>query len=51
MTFGPWFVYKPNALIYMECTLGIHDKKYGIKNLVANATNVVANYMQITILT
>jgi len=33
------------------CTLGIHGKKYEIKNSIANATNVVATYMQITILT
>jgi hypothetical protein len=33
------------------CTFGFHGKKYGIKNLVANATYKVTNYMQITILT
>jgi hypothetical protein len=41
MAFGTWFLNKPNALIYIECTLGIHGKKYAIKNSVANATNVV----------
>jgi len=41
MAFGTWFVNNPNALTYIECTLGIHGKKYGIKKLVANATNVV----------
>jgi hypothetical protein len=30
---------------------GIHGKKYGIKKSAANATNVVATYMQITIFT
>jgi hypothetical protein len=42
MAFGTWFVNKPNELTYIECTLGIHGKKHGIKNLVANPTNVVA---------
>jgi hypothetical protein len=51
MAFGTWFVNKSNALIYIVCTFGIHGKKYGIKNLVASATNVVATYMQITKLT
>jgi hypothetical protein len=41
MAFGTWFLNKSNAFIYIECTLGIHGKKYGIKNSVANATNVV----------
>jgi hypothetical protein len=44
-------VNEPNALIYIECTLGIHAKKYGIKNSIANVTNVVTTYMQISILT
>jgi hypothetical protein len=47
MAFGIWFVNKRNALIYMVCTLGIHGKKYGIKNLDASATNVVVTSMQI----
>jgi hypothetical protein len=51
MAFGTWFVNKSNALIYIVCTLGIHGKKYGIKNLVANVTGVVVTNMQITILT
>jgi hypothetical protein len=51
MAFGVWFVNKTNAFIYIVCTLGIHGKKYGIRNLVAIATNVIATYMQITILT
>jgi len=51
MAFGIWFVNKSNALTYIVCTFGIHDKKYGIKNLVANAANVVTTHMQITILT
>jgi hypothetical protein len=51
MAFGTWFVNKSNAFIYVVCTLGIHGKKYGIKNSIASATNVVATYMQITILT
>jgi hypothetical protein len=50
MAFGTWFVYKSNALAYIMCTLGIHGKKYGIKNSVASATNIVATYMQRTIL-
>jgi hypothetical protein len=29
------------------CTFGIYSEKHGIKKLVANATNVVATYMQI----
>jgi hypothetical protein len=33
------------------CIIGIHGKKYGIKNSIASATNVVATYMEITILT
>jgi uncharacterized protein YlzI (FlbEa/FlbD family) len=33
------------------CTFGIHGKKYEIKNSVASVTNVVATYMQITIVT
>jgi hypothetical protein len=33
------------------CTFKIHGKNYGIKHLVANATNVIATYMQINILT
>jgi hypothetical protein len=45
MAFGTWFVCKSNALTYMVCTFGIQGKIYGIKNLVANATNVVATYM------
>jgi hypothetical protein len=51
MAFGTWFANKSNALTYITCKFGIHGKKYGIKNSVANATNVVATYMQITILT
>jgi hypothetical protein len=51
MAFGTWFVNKPNALTYIKCTFGNHGKKYGIKNSVANATNVITTYMQITILT
>jgi len=47
MAFGIWFVNKRNALIYTMCTLGIHGKKYGIKNLDASATNVIVIYMQI----
>jgi hypothetical protein len=51
MAFRTCFVNNPNALIYIKCTLEIHGKKYGIRNLAANATNVVATYMQITTLT
>jgi len=29
------------------CTLGMEGKKYGLKKLVASATNVVATYMQL----
>jgi hypothetical protein len=50
MAFGIWFAIKSNALSYIVCTFGIHGKKYGIKNSIASATNVVATYMQITIL-
>jgi hypothetical protein len=31
------------------CTLGMEGKKYGIKKLVTNATNVVATYRQLNI--
>jgi hypothetical protein len=51
MAFGIWFVNKSNALTYILCTIGIHGKKCGIKNLIVSATNVIASYMQITILT
>jgi hypothetical protein len=51
MAFGTWFVNKSNAITCIMCTFGIHGKKYEIKKLVANATNVVATYVQITILT
>jgi hypothetical protein len=51
MAFDIWFVKKSNAHTYIVCTLEIHGKKYGIKYLVANATNVVTTCMQITILT
>jgi hypothetical protein len=51
MAFGTWFVNKPNALTYIECTLGIHGQKYRIKNSVTIAINGVTTYMQITILT
>jgi hypothetical protein len=51
MAFGIWFVNKSKALTYIVCTFGIHGKKYGIKNSIANATHVVATYIQITILT
>jgi hypothetical protein len=44
-------VNKSNAFTYKVCAIGIHGKKYGIKNSIANATNVVATYMEITILT
>jgi hypothetical protein len=47
MVIGIWFVKKKNALTYIMCTLGIQGKRYGIKNWVASATNVVATYMQI----
>jgi hypothetical protein len=50
MAFGTWFLHKSNALAYIICTLGIHGKKYGIKNSIASATNIVTTYMQITIL-
>jgi len=42
MAFGTWFVNKPKTFTYINYTLGIHGKKYGIKNSIANATNVVA---------
>jgi uncharacterized protein YlzI (FlbEa/FlbD family) len=42
MAFDTWFVNKPNALSDIKCTLGIHGKKYGIKNSVTNVTNVIA---------
>jgi hypothetical protein len=51
MAFGTWFVDKSNAFICIMCTFGIHGKKYGIKNSVASATNIIATYTQITILT
>jgi hypothetical protein len=51
MAFGIWFVNKSNALVCIVCTFGIHGKKYGIKNSVAIVTNIIATYMQITILT
>ncbi len=42
------FVNKTNALTYIVCTLGMEGKKkFGIKKLVASATNVVATYMQL----
>jgi hypothetical protein len=47
MAFGTWFVNKTNALNYIVCTFGNQGKKYGIKDSIANATNVVATYMQI----
>jgi len=47
MAFGIWFVTKRNALIYIVCTLGIHGKKYGIKNLDESATNIIVTSMQI----
>jgi hypothetical protein len=51
MAFNTWFMNKTNPFTYILCTLGIQDKKYGIRNSIASATNVVATYMQITILT
>jgi hypothetical protein len=50
---GIWHlvVNKSNTLTYVVCTFGIHGKTYGIKNSIANATNVVATYIQITIIT
>jgi hypothetical protein len=51
MAFGTWFVNKSSALTSIVCTFGIHGKKYEIKNFIGSATNVVATYMQITILT
>jgi hypothetical protein len=42
MKFGTWFVNKINAPIYRLCTFGTEGKIYGIKKLVANATNVVS---------
>jgi len=47
MAFGIWFVNKTNAFTHIICTFGIQAKKYGIKNLVTNATKVVVIYMQI----
>jgi hypothetical protein len=41
------FVDKTNASTYIVCTLGMEGKKYGLKKLVASATNVVATYMQL----
>jgi hypothetical protein len=29
------------------CTFGMDVKKYGIKKLIASATNVIATYMQL----
>ncbi len=40
---------KTNAPTYIMCTLGMEGKKYGIKKLVTNATNVVATYRQLNI--
>jgi hypothetical protein len=51
MAFGIWFMNKSYALIYIMRTFGIHGKEYEIKNSIANATNVVATYRQITIFT
>jgi len=50
MAFGTWFVNISNALIYFVCTFEIHGKIWE-KNLIATTTNIVATYMQITILT
>jgi hypothetical protein len=47
MAFGICFMNETNEFIYIMCTLGIQDKKYGIKKSIANATNVIATYMQI----
>jgi hypothetical protein len=48
-----YFGREPKARVatYIMCTFSIHGKKYGIKNLVTSVTNVIATYMQITILT
>jgi hypothetical protein len=47
MPFGTWFLNKTNALSYIVCIFGNQGKIYGIKDSIANATNVVATYMQI----
>jgi hypothetical protein len=41
------FVNKSNAPTYIMCTFGMDLKKYGIKKLIASATNVIATYMQL----
>jgi hypothetical protein len=46
MAFGVWFVNKRKTLSYIMCTFGIKGKKW-IKNLVANAINVITTHMQI----
>jgi hypothetical protein len=47
MAFGICFVKETNEFIYIVCTFGIQSEKYGIKKSIANATNVIATYMQI----
>jgi hypothetical protein len=42
MLFGVCFMNKTNAHIYIMCTFKIYGKRYGIKNLIASATNVIA---------
>jgi len=44
MAFGTKFVNTKNAHTYIVCSLGIQGKKYGIKNLVTSANNIVATY-------
>jgi hypothetical protein len=45
MAFGAWFMNKPNSTTYIKCSLWKPCKKYGTKNSIANAINVIATYM------
>jgi len=42
-----WFLNMVIANIYIVCKIGLKAKIYGIKDLVLNIINLVAQYMQL----
>jgi hypothetical protein len=42
MTFGTWFVNMSIAPNYIMYKIGLKNKRYGIKKLIANMANLVA---------
>jgi hypothetical protein len=43
MAFGIWFVNMAFASIYTMCKIGLEVERYGLKNSIANITNLAVH--------